>query len=157
MALYVDGQKIYNSLVVDGEVGGETPSKLTKLINWTLFSHPSAFDSIPLPANYTDYTHLLIVCRQETGIPTWIEPMLEDAFDYYLDNSSIPDNVFLLIDTNNITASDQYIYIPFLNGAAFTFGTWGTTVINSSRILGTNYNWGWQNIYLVCYGVNINS
>lgn len=138
-------------------------NQLTKVIDWATYSHPSAFDTIPMPANYTDYTHLLLAIKNAGTDAEWFDYLMESAFKYYQDKGALPvgyGSVFLVIPTSSITATDQNVDVPILAPYttwenAFANYTPGKTYINSTRILGNYYSGSWADYQLVAYGVNI--
>ena len=132
--------------------GGGTASLL---LEKSQYSHVAAFDSISLPANYTDYTHLIMFITQATANQQLLETVMPSVIKYYEDTSTVPNQLIYVIATADITSSDQNIQIPILEGEKLVFGIWGQTKINNSRILGYNYGWSWQNMYLYAYGINL--
>lgn len=124
-----------------------------KLIDWTKLSEVGSFPSIPLPANYTDYDHLVMFGVQESADQDFHEGMLQAYAEQYVRTGITIDPV-LVIDTSSISASDTSINIPLLSANTFKRDTYCQTNINSSRIQGYNYSWAWQNLYLLVLGFN---
>ena len=112
-----------------------------KLIDYELYSHPRAFDSIPLPANYSDYDWLYLAIVQE---------------DVDLDDFDV-DMPFLrgckVIPVSAITSSDVRWDGTPIYDSSFVAISSSWLYVNSSRILGGDYPLSWQNLYLVCYGL----
>lgn len=138
-----------------GSGGGGGGSSYDLILEQEQYSHVAAFDSISLPANYTDYTHLVLFCTQESANKALLEDVLPGVIDYYIANNDIPNQLITVIPTSDITANDQNIQMPIYEQAKIVFGIWTQAKINSSRILGYNYGWSWQKIYLYAYGINI--
>ena len=132
--------------------GGAT---VDKVIDWELYSHPSAFDSIPLPANYTDYDHLALMIIQSTSSQDFNEGMAIAEVEQFI-NTGVRGTQILIIDTADITPNNKDISIPMMSGDTFGMGTYtyGATKINSSSITGYDYAWSWQNLYLLALGFN---
>ena len=147
-----DGADGYSSVSVTVSGGG---SSYDLILEQEQYSHVAAFDSIALPADYTDYTHLVMFLTQTSADKTLLEDVYPGLIDYYIANNTVPNQLMFVIPTADITPSDQNVQIPVLDGSKILFGIWGQTKINSSRILGYNYGWPWQIMYLYAYGINI--
>lgn len=144
--------------------GGGGGSQLTKLIDWEQYVHPNAFDSIAMPANYSNYTHLLLATTSPNCNLEFYDDLMEAAFKFYKDNNNaLPGgygNVFCVVQTSAITSSDSTIYVPILWPYlgwtnAFATDRSSKTLINSSRILGLEYSGSWTTLKLAMYGVNL--
>lgn len=125
------------------------------LIDWALYSHVAAFDSISMPANYTDYDHLAIAVIQDNVDQDYMKHMLNAYLQSYVDTGYSNGTLFI-IDTANIAQapSRPNYQLPLLLGSAVGKSTDGWSYINSAEILGYNYGWQWQNLYLICFGFN---
>lgn len=145
----IENLKIYNGV----EKRPQVPSLFDKVIDWTLYSHPSAFDSISLPANYTDYDHLAFIGVQALADQDYIEEMAMKSVEHYLESASLDTQIYV-INTSDISASDYSFHFPLMDANTYAFSIWTDAVINSSRILGTNYSWAWQDLYLLVIGFN---
>lgn len=146
-AIY-SGSKLTDAVKIGGA------SEFDKVIDWALYSHPSDFDSIPLPANYTDYDHLAFIGVQATADQSYIEEMAMQSVKHYLNTGGSLDKQIYVINTSDISASDYSFHFPLMDANTYAFAIWTDAVINSSRLLGTNYSWAWQNLYVLVIGFN---
>ena len=152
MAIYIDGVKT-NNVLAYSEGGGGTQFDI--LIDWALYSHISAFDSIPMPANYTDYDHLAFAVIQDNVDQDYMKFMLNAYLQNYVD-TGFANNTLFIIDTADIAIAPTKpnYQLPLLLGSTIGKSTDGWTYINSAEITGYSYSWAWQNLYLICFGFN---
>lgn len=125
------------------------------LIDWASYSHISAFDSIPMPANYTDYDHLAMAIIQDGVDKDYMKYMLNAYLQSYVDTGYDNGTLFFIDPSDIPPAPARSAYqISLLQGSFIgrnnTSGTW----INDTEILGYSYSWAWQQLWLICFGFN---
>lgn len=155
MALYLNGSKVIGSLVTDGDTGGGGMPSYDKLIDYALCSQPRTFIAVPLPSNYTDYTHLFLFVVQADTDHDYFDFIMPAIIDYYAKNGYLPENLGVVKAVADITSSSTYIAIPILSGSKLTINVYMESNINTTNVAGYNYNLAWQNLYLVAYGFNL--
>ena len=125
------------------------------VIDWALYSHPSAFDTISLPSGWNNYEYLgftIVNSKQNKDLTAFL---LNAKLNYYLTHEDVVFQEILKVKTSELTSSDSWVYIPILNdGNNFYKQTQSQTKINNSRILGNSYPWSWQNLWLIAIGFN---
>lgn len=133
--------------------GGE--KQFDVLINWASYSHIAAFDSIPMPANYTNYDHLAIAIIQDDVDKDYMKYMLNAYLKSYVD-TGFDNGTLFIIDTSDIAPapSKPNYQLPMLSGSAIGWSNSGWTYINDAEILGYSYSWSWQQLWLICFGFN---
>lgn len=133
--------------------GGE--KQFDVLIDWALYSHIAAFDSIPMPANYTDYDHLAFAIIQDGVDKDYVKYMLNAYLKSYVDTGFDNGTLFILNTSNIEPAPSKPGYqVSLLLGSSIGRNTTSGTWINDTEILGYSYSWAWQKLYLICFGFN---
>lgn len=127
----------------------------TVLVDWEQYSHVSEFDSITLPANYSDFEYIGLLVVQDVSNKNFYKGMSKAACKQFVD-TNVNAWQILIIPTANISSSDTSITIPLMSADGYGHGPTTTTSahINSSRILGYDYPWSWQDLYLLVLGFN---
>lgn len=143
-----DGYDVVNVNVPSGDI-------TTVLVDWEQYSHVSDFDSITLPANYSDFEYIGLLVVQDVSNKNFYKGMSKAACKQFVD-TNVNAWQILIIPTANISSSDTSITIPLMSADGYGHGTTTTTSahINSSRILGYDYPWSWQDLYLLVLGFN---
>lgn len=127
----------------------------TVLVDWDLYSHISAFDPVSLPANFSDFEYLGLCVIQTNSDQNFYKGMSKEACKQYILNN-INAWQICIIPTANISSTDTTITIPLMSANGYGSGAATTTAayINSSRILGYDYPWSWQDLYILVLGFN---
>lgn len=123
------------------------------LIDWALYSHVAAFDSISMPAKYADYDHLAIAVIQDNVDQDYMKHMLNAYLQSYVD-TGFNNGTLTIIDTTDITSTPTQCGLSINSGSIIGKSADGWTNINSAEIIGYSYSWAWQNLYLICFGFN---
>ena len=133
--------------------GGE--KQFDVLIDWMSYSHIAAYDSIAMPANYTDYDHLAFAVIQDNVDQDYMKYMLNAYLQSYVDTGFTNGTLFI-IDTANIAQapSKPNYQLPLLLGSTIGKSIDGWTYINSAEIICYHYDWAWQQLWLICFGFN---
>lgn len=124
------------------------------VIDWSNYSYQEQFIDIPLPENYTNYRKLAVTILYATYATDENAYLLNCLLGKGIAEESI-SNIFTILDTSTITSSTTNINIPMVPGnvCGFVYGTAGQSNINTSRIRGYNYSWGWGHYKLIAFGI----
>ncbi|MBR2246048.1 MAG: hypothetical protein IJ880_03330 [Bacilli bacterium] len=134
--------------------GGGGDELFDVVVDWSWYSHNEQFVDILLPENYSDYDRLAMTVIYTNYATAENAYLLNKLLKYGLDNGSV-SNVFLLVNTADISASTSNIIIPMIPGnvCGFVYGTTGYSNINTTRIKGYSYPWGWGNYKCIVFGI----